>query len=83
MAYSITLVVIQFFFTFVINTSQSIFDSNKVGVFETCKQQLDSYAVIVFTLRAYQNRSTFTAQIFLIISYGVHVFTNSNEGATI
>ena len=43
--------------TFVINTCQSIFDAEQEGVYITCKQQLQTYALIVFTLRAYQNRA--------------------------
>ena len=36
--YSIVLIVIYFLFAFVINTSQSVFDSEKKGVYPTCKQ---------------------------------------------
>lgn len=82
-AYSITLIVIYFSFAFAINTSQSIFDSEKTGVYTTCKQQLESYSLIVFTLRAFQTRSTIITQALFVISYGVHVFTNEEQGATI
>ena len=56
-AYSICLVVLYFTCTFVINTSQSVFDAEQTGVYTTCKQQILTYALIVFTLRAYQNRA--------------------------
>ena len=59
-AYSICLVVLYFTCTFVINTSQSIFDAEQTGVYTTCKQQILTYALIVFTLRAYQNRAMST-----------------------
>ena len=36
-AYSICLVILYFFFAFAINTSQSIFDAEKQGVYTTCK----------------------------------------------
>ena len=57
-AYSIVLIISLFIFTFGINVCQSIFDFAKLGVYVTCKQQLEVYATLLFALRAFQTRST-------------------------
>jgi len=82
-AYSIVLVVLYFLLAFVINTLQAFVDCEKDGVYTTGKQQLELYCLIVFTLRAFQTRSTMITHSFFVISYSLQVFTDEKQGATI
>lgn len=82
-AYSIVLVVLYFLLAFVINTLQAFVDSEKDGVYTTGKQQLELYCLIVFTLRAFQTRSTMIIHSLFVISYVLQVFTDEKQGATI
>jgi hypothetical protein len=41
------------------------------------------YALIAFTLRAYQNRSMIITHSFFVISFAMHVLNDEKEGATV
>ena len=80
---SIGLVLFYFLLAFAINTCQSLLDDLQKGVFITCKQQLVSYALLLYALRAYQTRCTTLAQCLFVVAYSLHTFMNAEQGYSV